>query len=91
MASYLVVEKSRQELLDEFLAAVRNGREARFSAISSDDPSLSPPLVEFVVSVKELHVAEPMFVDVVDVANSTLAFRIPLFKNVEAVCFDIIM
>ncbi len=90
-ANYQVVGQSRQELLDEFLAAVSEDREARFSAISLDDPSLSPQVVEFAVAVRELHTRNPMYVDVVDIKDSTLSFRVPLFKNTEVVCFDIII
>lgn len=90
MASYQMVGKSRLELLNEFLAAVSEEREASFLAISLDDPSLSPKEVEFVVSVRELHVAKPLFVEVVDAKNPKISFQIH-FLDQEAVCFEIIM
>jgi hypothetical protein len=91
MASYQVVGKSRLELLNEFLAAVGEEREAKFSAISLDDPSLIPRKVTFVVSVTELHNTKPIFVDVVDAKNPKISFRIPFFQGQEAVCFEIII
>lgn len=90
MASYQVVGKSRLELLNEFLAAVGEEREAKFSAISLDDPSLSPKQYEFVVSIRELHATKPLFVELVDAKNPNISFLIH-FLDQEAVCFEIII
>lgn len=90
MASYQMVGKSRLELLNEFLAAVSEEREARFLAISLDDPSLSPKEVEFIVFVREIHTTKPLFVEVVDANNPKISFQIH-FLNHEAVCFEIIV
>lgn len=90
MASYQMVGKSRLELLNEFLAAVSEEREATFLAISLDDPSLSPKEVEFVVSVRELHAQKPLFVEVVDAKDPKISFQVH-FLDQEAVCFEIII
>ena len=90
MASYQVVGQSRLELLDEFLAAVGEEREAKFSAISLDDPSLSPKKVEFVVSIRELNTTKPLFFEVVDALDPKISFQIH-FLDQEAVCFEIII
>lgn len=93
MASYQVVGQSRQELLDEFLAAVSESREARFCAISLDNPSLIPELVCFEVSVKEIITSNtrPTLVTVTETANLDITFQIALFKNQETVRFEIIL
>jgi len=91
MASYQVVGQSRLELLNEFLAAVGEEREAQFLAISLDDPSLTPKKVKFEVFVRELHNTRPIFFDVVDAKNPKISFRVPFFPGQEAVCFEIII
>jgi len=89
MTSYQVVDLSRLELLNEFLAAVGESREAVFSAISLNDPSLAPKVVEFRVSVRELHVTKPLFVEVVDPNNPEISFQVH-FLDQEAICFEVI-
>jgi hypothetical protein len=88
-ASYLVVELSRQALLEEFLAAVSDDRVAQFAAISVDDPSLTPKVIKFSVRVREIYAQKPLIIEVVDAKDSRTSFQIT-FHDQEAVCFEII-
>ncbi len=95
MASYQVVGKTRRELLNEFLAAVGEeceNHQVKFQAISLDDPSLQPEEVEFAVAVKAVDSArQPIIVDVTDVTDSSISFRVLLYRDREVVDFEIII
>ena len=90
-ASYQVVEQSRLELLNEFLAAVSEEREATFSAISLEDPSLTPKKVPFAVLVREIHNVKPIYFEVVDAKDPKISFQVHFVQGQEEVVFEIII
>lgn len=91
--TYAVVEKDKEELILEFLRAIRDRRKATFKAVRVDDPSSTPEACDFVVSILKVHNELPQAFELrLASANQPHAdwFVLTLPEDESSIQFDII-